>query len=106
MKEKIIEILQEREYYNELYRPFFPAIVEQFKPLIDAEVERRIAERMPSDVVSSNAALDYCAYPDIDGEPQFNEAEGRGFQAGIEWLRSRLTNPGVIDSQKTEGGGE
>jgi hypothetical protein len=29
-----------------------------------------------------------------------------GFAECYEWLRSRLTNPGVNDSQKTEGGGE
>ena len=44
MKEKILEILQEREYYNELYRPFLPAIAEQFEPLINQEMEKRIAE--------------------------------------------------------------
>lgn len=62
---------------------------------INQEVEKRIAERMPSEkIVEINLA-------------SFDEITNDWFDfthAVYHWLRSRLTNPGVNDSQKTEGG--
>ena len=64
----------------------------------------RIAERMPTVDDAENAQLTY-EHKQTDCLDRFSYIHCyRDFMAGIEWLRSRLTNPG--DSQKTEGGGE
>jgi hypothetical protein len=65
---------------------------------INQEVERRIAERMPSDElieeIQEKSLLEY------ENAPICEIDYYSGFEDGVKWLRSRLTN------QKTEGGGE
>lgn len=67
---------------------------------INQEVERRIAERMPSDElieeIQEKSLLEY------ENAPICEIDYYSGFEDGVKWLRSRLTNPG--DSQATEGG--
>jgi len=76
---------------------------------INQEVERRIAERMPSDEERHIAASEY-EHKESMGYSEMDKLTGLyrniDFEAGADWACSRLTNPGVNDSQKTEGGGE
>ena len=110
MKEKIIEILKsslrtfayidpvtgERRTAQESAIPEdqFPKIAaEQLEPLINQEVERRIAERMPSEKAITREA-DLLYSKEI-------------FIVACEWLRSRLTcSEKPNNSQKTEGGNQ
>ena len=67
---------------------------------INQEVERRIKERMPSEEEIKKEADEL-----FEGtNREFRKGMYSGFLFGIQWLRSHLTNPGVDDSQKTEGG--
>lgn len=72
--------------------------------LVNQEVERRIKERMPSDElieeIQEKSLIEY------ENAPICEIDYYSGFEDGCKWLRSRLTNLGVNDSQKTEGGGE
>ena len=118
MKEKILEILQEREYYNELYRPFLPAIAEQFEPLINQEVEKRIAETVAGKFIAveieKRIADRFPSEEEMDAEvderfPNIENPHIFGKQLGFGdcyfWLRSRLTcSEKPNNSQKTEGG--
>jgi len=75
---------------------------EAIEELVNQEVERHIAERMPTVDDAENAQLTY-EHKQTDCLDRFSYIHCyRDFMAGIEWLRSRMTN----DSQKTEGGGE
>ena len=70
---------------------------------IDAEVEKRIAERMPNPSDKIKALREYQFK--LRGRHEKNYIT-EDFLEGVEWLRSRLTKPGAESSQKTEGGGE
>ena len=85
-------------------RQFLDKIWDAVDKLFNQEVERRIAERMPTVDDAENAQLTY-EHKQADCLDRFSYIHCyRDFMAGIDWLRSRLTNPGVNDSQKTEGG--
>ena len=82
---------------------FHKQLSEQLEQLIDQEVEKRIKERMPTVDDAENAQLTY-EHKQTDCLDRFSYIHCyRDFMAGIDWLRSRLTKPGVNDSQKTEG---
>ena len=93
-------IIDPSEMYAIIFREEIAIQVEQ---LVNQEVERRIAERMPSD---EDIRLEF----PIGGtfKMRYNSdyaesiKENQSKRLGAFWLRSRLTNPG--DSQKTEGG--
>ena len=75
------------------------------EPLINQEVEKRIAERMPSDElieeIQEKSLIEY------DNAPICEIDYYSGFEDGCKWLRSRLTcSEKPNNSQKTEGGGE
>jgi hypothetical protein len=80
------------------------AINEVMDIFVNQEVEKRIAERMPSEEDAQNAESEYEDSQNEDKIRFETEYCFRDFMAGTDWLRSRLTNPGVNDSQKTEGG--
>jgi hypothetical protein len=88
---------------NEIYHQQFS---EQLEFLINQEVERRIRERMPSEMTLEDAekAAKETDYACFAVEPEGNEinyADAAAFYLeGWNAYRSRLTN----DSQKTEGG--
>ena len=86
---------------------FHQQLSEQLEQLIDQEVEKMIAERMPSIEECNNEAN---IYGDLAGDNMLDygvkENASIDFLRGASWYRSRLTNPGVNDSQKTEGGGK
>lgn len=67
--------------------------------LVNQEVEKRIAERMPSEEDAQNAESEYEDSQNEDKIRFETEYCFRDFMAGTDWLRSRL-------AQKTEGGGE
>ena len=116
MKEKIIKILESQfsvvEYEDPdtgftesttidvLTTDEFPDIVNKLEILVNQEVEKRIAERMPSEEEIEKHFT----------TPHYHYEKGHYYKVrkdrifGANWLRSRLTNPGVNDSQKTEGG--
>lgn len=64
---------------------------EQLEYLINQEVEKRIAERMPSeeDVYKEIDKLPYTKHLD-DG--QYNDGQLAGFEKGCEWFRNRMKN--------------
>ena len=96
IKEQIIEIL-ESDYCDG--GPTLGSIADKIENLVNQEVERRIKERMPSEEESKKEADEL-----FEGtNREFRKGMYSGFLFGIQWLRSRLTNPG---EQKTEGGGE
>ena len=73
------------------------------EPLINQEVEKRIAERMPSDElieeIQEKSLIEY------DNAPICEIDYYSGFEDGCKWLRSRLTcSEKPNNSQKTEGG--
>ena len=78
--------------------------------LVNQEVERRIKERMPSEMTLEEAEIaaketDYACFAVEPEGNEINFADAAAFYLeGWNACRSRLTNPG--DSQKTEGGGE
>lgn len=80
-----------------------------FESIVNQEVEKRIKERMPSDDERHAAASEH-EHKESFGYSEMDKLTGLyrniDFEAGADWACSRLTNPGVNDSQKTEGGGE
>ena len=76
----------------------------EFEHLVNQEVERRIAERMPSEEEIETQAIIKMQRDTKDGRIGIliDGTYADVFIDASEWLRSRLTN----DSQKTEGGGE
>lgn len=74
--------------------------------LINQEVEKRIAERMPSEEEINKQAEQAAQRDTKDGRIGIiiDSTYYGVFCDALEWLRSRLTNP--ESSQKTEGGGE
>ena len=112
MKEKIIEILHNLVLADDLattWKIKCHKSATAIEHLVDQEVERRIAERMPSDEERHIAASEY-EHKESMGYSEMDKLTGLyrniDFEAGADWACSRLTNPGVNDSQKTEGGGE
>jgi hypothetical protein len=116
MKEKIIKALKSEldtawdvngHLVYVIYDGDIPDVASKIEPLINQEVERRIAERMPSDEERHIAASEY-EHKESMGYSEMDKLTGLyrniDFEAGADWACSRLTNPG--DSQKTEGGGE
>ena len=103
MKEKIIKILRNYSDFdeeNQKESQEFNDMAGNFEKLINQEVERRIKERMPSEEwIASDARKRFTSNTGF-----FESAKYQGFIGCGKWLRSRLTNPGVNDSQKTEGG--
>lgn len=109
MKEKIIKILESQfsvvEYEDPdtgftesttidvLTTDEFPAIVGQIELLINQEVEKRIAERMPTIEDEERNVFKF------SGNRSLSSSYFTGFFDACKWLRSRL-------AQKTEGGGE
>ena len=94
MKEQLFEILKVRRdvVYGDI-----PGLIADIEHLVNQEVERRIKERMPSEEESKKEADEL-----FEGtNREFRKGMYSGFLFGIQWLRSRLTNPG---DQKTEGG--
>lgn len=83
--------------FNDFLNTF---VVSKLEHLVNQEVEKRIAERMPSDElieeIQEKSLLEY------ENAPICEIDYYSGFEDGVKWLRSRLTNPG--DSQGTEGG--
>ena len=81
---------------------FHKQFSEQLEQLISAEVEKRIAERMPSDEEIDSAAYHYGQFPDFDGVMIHDGEAQVTFAEGAEWLRSRLTSSGKPNN--SEGG--
>ena len=131
MKEKIIKILKSHSYHHTegvgvksqfkyLAEIAFECCADEIMLALDQskftadeaeehinqEVEKRIKERMPSEEEIDSAAYHYGQFPDLDGMMIHDGEAQVTFAEGAEWLRSRLTTPGVNDSQKTEGGGK
>ena len=77
---------------------------EQLESIINQEVEKRIAERMPSDEEINKQAEQAMQRDTKDGRIGIiiDSTYYGVFCDALEWLRSRLTNP--ESSQKTEGG--
>ena len=77
---------------------------EQLESLINQEVEKRIAERMPSEEEINKQAEQAAQRDTKDGRIGIiiDSTYYGVFCDALEWLRSRLTNP--ESSQKTEGG--
>ena len=115
MKEKIIKILESQfsvvEYEDPdtgftesttidvLTTDEFPDIVDKLEILVNQEVEKRIAERMPSEEDAQNAESRYEDEQNEDKLRFDTEYCYRDYMNVWEDCRSRL-------SQKTEGGGE
>lgn len=74
---------------------------EQLEYLINQEVVKRIADRMPSDEEITHEATDRYANK-ITGRVRSNL--WAAFRKGAKWSRSRMIK--ISSSQKTEGGGE
>ena len=116
MKEKIIKILESQfsvvEYEDPdtgftesttidvLTTDEFPDIVDKLEILVNQEVEKRIAERMPSneDIQKYMEQTRYC-----NGEFAMDE---QTFYEGAKWLRSRLTPQVTPQVEKKEGGNQ
>jgi len=77
---------------------------EQLESIINQEVEKRIAERMPSEEEINKQAEQAMQRDTKDGRIGIiiDSTYYGVFCDALEWLRSRLTNP--ESSQKTEGG--
>ena len=102
MKEKLRNLFDEmkvRSRYKSMN-----AIIDMIEPLINQEVEKRIAERMPSEE-EINKQAEQAAQRDTKAGRIgiiIDSTYYGVFCDALEWLRSRLTNP--ESSQKTEGG--
>jgi len=98
MKEKLRNLFDEmkvRSRYKSMN-----AIIDMIEPLINQEVEKRIAERMPSEKERKEWLNSF----DFGNVECYNYGRA-GAIAGIEWLRSCLTcSEKPNNSQKTEGG--
>jgi len=102
MKEKLRNLFDEmkvRSRYKSMN-----AIIDMIEPLINQEVEKRIAERMPSEEEINKQAEQAAQRDTKDGRIGIiiDSTYYGVFCDALEWLRSRLTNP--ESSQKTEGG--
>ena len=102
MKEKLRNLFDEmkvRSRYKSMN-----AIIDMIEPLINQEVEKRIAERMPSEEEINKQAEQAMQRDTKDGRIGIiiDSTYYGVFCDALEWLRSRLTNP--ESSQKTEGG--
>lgn len=78
-------------------------LAQELEPIVNQEVEKRIAERMPSEElieeIQEKSLLEY------EDAPICELDYYSGFEDGAKWLRSRLTCSGKPNnSQKTEGG--
>ena len=105
MKEKIIKILESQfsvvEYEDPdtgftesttidvLTTDEFPDIVDKHEHLVNQEVEKRIAERMPSEEEINHEAADRFADKKTGHVKPHLWAT---FRSGAKWYRSRLTN--------------
>lgn len=90
LTDKIIEILKDRISPQYLSEPIIKAsdkdineIAAELEPLINQEVERRIADRMPSEEQIDEKALFSCGCQKMWYE---------GFLHGVEWLQIHSTN--------------
>lgn len=98
MKEKIIKMLCEHINFFTLEETAI-----KFEAFVNQEVEKRIAERMPSELDTTRRIRNRKDFLRELGYPaQVLVKYGDAIIETIEWVCSRLTNPG--DSQKTEGG--
>ena len=108
MKEKIIEILHNLVLADDLattWKIKCHKSATNIDQLINQEVEKRIAERLPTKGESHKKIFELCAMPDNLGKGLRGVISApMKYEIFDEWIRSRLTNPG--NSQKTEGGGE
>ena len=98
MKEKLRNLFDEmkvRSRYKSMN-----AIIDMIEPLINQEVEKRIAERMPSEEEINKQAEQAMQRDTKDGRIGIiiDSTYYGVFCDALEWLRSRLT-------QKKEGGG-
>ena len=97
MKEKIIKILQKHIFVDgdiwviydlkKMYDDLLPVID------INAEVESRIAERMPTEEEIDKKAYYYAQMPVSDEEGCETEFDGElsnAFAEGCEWFRNRM----------------
>ena len=107
MKEKIKDHLMMVDKYASTLDSDIERHADEIMELINQEVEKRIAERMPSDEEIDKEAYNYSAFMVEDGNVGFDQKEYAIFMDGAEWLRSRLTcSEKPNNSQKTEGGNQ
>jgi cobyrinic acid a,c-diamide synthase len=104
MKEKLRNLFDEmkvRSRYKSMN-----AIIDMIEPLINQEVEKRIAERMPSEEEINKQAEQAAQRDTKDGRIGIiiDSTYYGVFCDALEWLRSRLTcSEKPNNSQKTEG---
>ena len=99
MKEKIFKILHNRD---RMPGERFGDIEGKIEEFFNQEVEKRIAERMPTMEETIDIANEYVSHKSLH---KANKGLIRdAVIIGVNMFRSRLTNPGVNDIQKTEGG--
>ena len=79
--------------FNDFLNTF---VVSKLEHLVNQEVEKRIAERMPSEEDVRN---ELCRH-------LYNWLENNAFKDGCNWICSRLTCSEIPNNSKTEGGGE
>ena len=105
MKEKLRNLFDEmkvRSRYKSMN-----AIIDMIEPLINQEVEKRIAERMPSEEEINKQAEQAMQRDTKDGRIGIiiDSTYYGVFCDALEWLRSCLTcSEKPNNSQKTEGG--
>ena len=105
MKEKLRNLFDEmkvRSRYKSMN-----AIIDMIEPLINQEVEKRIAERMPSEEEINKQAEQAAQRDTKDGRIGIiiDSTYYGVFCDALEWLRSRLTcSEKPNNSQNTEGG--
>lgn len=100
MKEKILQVAKEEFGLTTLAIEFF---VDKLEPLINQDVEKRIAERMLSDEDIIDYALFYVSHKSL--KPTNKGLIKDAIIIGMKELRSRLTcSEKPNNSQKTEGG--
>ena len=100
MKEKLFEILHNRK---RMPGERFSDIEGKIENLVNQEVEKQIAERMPSEDEMDNEVDN--RYPNVANPHIFGKQ--LGFGDCYFWLHSRLTcSEKPNNSQKTEGGEE
>ena len=104
MKEKILQVAKKEFGLTTLAIEFF---VDKLEPLINQEVEKRIAERMPSDEEINKQAEQAMQRDTKDGRIGIiiDSTYYGVFCDALEWLLSCLTcSEKPNNSQKTEGG--
>jgi len=99
MKEKIRNLFDEMKVRSR-YKSMGD-IINMIEPIVNQEVEKRIAERMPSEEEINKQAEQAMQRDTKDGRIGIiiDSTYYGVFCDALEWLRSRLT-------RKTEGGGE